>query len=71
MNLIFALFRNIVWPLVLAGLVAFVILTVRDHLLDRNKISAATNKANCQIELQKNKMTEFGLCKDIFDSARR
>jgi hypothetical protein len=71
MSTLGSFFKNLLWPLVVLGLGLYLVFSIREHLLDKNKVSAATNRANCEIELQKMEKNQFTICKDIFDSARR
>lgn len=74
LNALEIIIKNILWPLVILGLGIYFALIIGEHLLDRNKLTAATNRANCEIELIKLEKSDKNLsafCKDIFDSARR
>lgn len=67
-----SIIKSIVWPIIVLTLGLFLIYTAQMFLQDVNKVNAATNRANCQLEILKNKLeTDLQLCKDIFDSARR
>jgi hypothetical protein len=71
MRSIFLGLKHLTWPVVILILGAGLLYLTSIYLLDLNKISAATNRANCQIQLMKEKLEDLTLCKDIFDSARR
>ncbi len=71
MNSIFLGIKYLIWPSVVLIIAGALVYIISIYLLDLNKISASTNRANCQIQMAKDQIDQPTICKDIFDSARR
>lgn len=63
--------HQIIWALIAFILGVMLIYSIRVYLRDLNKIQAATQRANCQIELTKQGKEEFTICQDIINSTPR
>jgi len=56
---------TLVWQIIVFVLGLFLILTIREYLLDKNEIEAETARTNCILEFKKIGQTEFDECKNI------
>ena len=64
--------NTLIWAVTILILGFSFLYVIRTFLLDLNKITAATNTANCQLAVNKENLTEQPLiCKYILDSAVR
>lgn len=57
--------ETLFWQIIVFILGLFLILTVREYLLDKNEIEAETSRANCILGFQKLGDTNFNACTDI------
>ncbi|OGL65541.1 hypothetical protein A3B21_01595 [Candidatus Uhrbacteria bacterium RIFCSPLOWO2_01_FULL_47_24] len=55
----------IIWQAILVALGAFLILTIKTYLRDRNEIIAETSRAQCVIDVTEKGLDLYGACTDI------